>query len=194
MNVSKKLRSITDIQTSGKVMGINMKKSCRIAYNFALEHAGGKALERLRKIDCTYTDKGWLKDLLFVTGQVVKHKGSLYGKTNDCKLITPFLNSKYYSISDLIRRQKGSLQAIQYLWQELMQVNFEGQTKYRVPIVLLGGRHDSHVSSALAKEYFDKIESPKQFYWFEKSCHFPQWNESQRFYELMHQIQRRNGE
>lgn len=108
MNVSKKLRSITDIQTSGKVMGINMKKSCRIAYNFALEHAGGKALERLRKIDCTYTDKGWLEDLLFVTGQVVKHKGSLYGKTNYCKLITPFLNSKYYSISDLIRRKKAA--------------------------------------------------------------------------------------
>lgn len=181
MNVSKKLRSITDIQTSGKVMGINMKKSCRIAYNFALEYAGGKALERRRKIDCTYTDKGWLKDLLFVTGQVVKHKGSLYGKTNDCNLITPFLNSKYYSISDSIRRQKGSLQAIQYLWQELMQVNFEGQTKYRVPIVLVEGRYDSHVSSALAKEYFDQMESPKQFYWFEKSCHFPQWSESQRF-------------
>lgn len=193
MNVSKKLRSITDIQTSGKVMGINMKKSCRIAYNFALEHAGGKALERRRKIDCTYTDKGWLEDLLFVTDRSLNIR-ALYGKTNDCKLLTPFLNSKYYSISDLIRRQKGSLQAIQYLWQELMQVNFEGQTKYRVPIVLLGGRHDSHVSSALAKEYFDKMDSPKQFYWFEKSCHFPQWNESQRFYELMHQIQRRNGE
>lgn len=168
---------------------VNMRKSCQEAYDFACRHAGKKEWKRLQKIDCTYTADNWLKDLLFVTGQVVKHKGSLYGQTNYQKLITPFLGSKYYTISDLIRRQKGSLQAIQYLWQELMQVNFEGQTRYQVPIILIEGRHDSHVSSALAKKYFDTIETKKKFYWFEESCHFPQWSENERFHKVMDQLQ-----
>lgn len=168
---------------------VNMRKSCQEAYDFACRHAGKKEWKRLQKIDCTYTADSWLKDLLFVTGQVVKHKGSLYGQTNYQKLISPFLGSKYYTISDLIRRQKGSLQAIQYLWQELMQVNFEGQTRYQVPIILIEGRHDSHVSSALAKKYFDTIETKKKFYWFEESCHFPQWSETERFHKVMDQLQ-----
>lgn len=168
---------------------VNMRKSCQEAYDFACRHAGKKEWKRLQKIDCTYTADSWLKDLLFVTGQVVKHKGSLYGQTNYQKLITLFLGSKYYTISDLIRRQKGSLQAIQYLWQELMQVNFEGQTRYQVPIILIEGRHDSHVSSALAKKYFDTIETKKKFYWFEESCHFPQWSENERFHKVMDQLQ-----
>lgn len=168
---------------------VNMRKSCQEAYDFACRHAGKKEWKRLQKIDCTYTADSWLKDLLFVTGQVVKHKGSLYGQTNYQKLITPFLGSKYYTISDLIRRQKGSLQAIQYLWQELMQVNFEGQTRYQVPIILIEGRHDSHVSSALAKKYFDTIETKKKLYWFEESCHFPQWSENERFHKVMDQLQ-----
>ncbi|WP_343209727.1 alpha/beta hydrolase [Anaerolentibacter hominis] len=164
---------------------VNMIKSSRAAYEFALAHADEKALVRLKEIDCTYTGDNWLDELLFVTGQVVKHGGSLYGRTNYNDLVKPFLFTKYYSIADLIRRQKGSLQAIRFLWQELMGVNFEGLTRFQVPVVLVEGRYDSHVSSALAKEFFDQIESEKKFFWFEKSCHFPQWSERERFNQLM---------
>ena len=164
---------------------VNMKKSCRIAYEFALEHADRKALARLQGIDCSYSKDGWLEDLLFVTGQVVKHKGSLYGRSSYNDLIWPFLFSKDYSVPDLIRRQKGGLQALRYLWQELMQTDFEGQTRYDVPLLFVEGRYDSHVSSDLVKAYHDRIETPKRFVWFEKSCHFPQWSESERFNQLL---------
>lgn len=164
---------------------VNMKKSCQAAYEFALAHAGKKELERLRGIDCSYRSGHWLDDLLFVTGQVAKHKGSLYGRTNYNRLILPFLFSKYYTLPDLIRRQKGSYQSIQYLWQELMQINFEGQTRLGAPVVFIEGRYDRHVPSDQAKGYYDRIQTDKQFYWFEKSCHFPQWSESRRFNELL---------
>lgn len=164
---------------------VNMRKSSKTAYEYALAHADKKSLEKLKGIDCAYQGDGWLNDLLFVTKQVVKHKGSLYGRTNYIDLVVPFLFSRFYTLPDLIRRQKGSLQAIQYLWQEVMQTDFEAQTQYGAPIILIEGRYDSHVSSALAKEYFDRIETEKRFYWFEKSCHFPQWSESERFNQLM---------
>ena len=167
---------------------VNMKKSCRTAYEYALAHADSKSLERLRTIDCTYTGDNWLSDLLFVTKQVVKHKGSLYGKTNYNKLITPFLFSGCYSLPDLLRRQKGSLQAIRHLWPELMETDFEGVTRFGTPVIFIEGRYDSHVSSELAREYFETIETKKQFFWFEKSCHFPQWSENDRFNRLLAEV------
>ena len=117
---------------------VNMKKSSKSAYEYALAHADKKDLEKLRRIDCSYQTDSWLNDLLFVTRQVVKHK-----------------------------------------------TNFEAQTQYGAPIIFIEGRYDNHVSSALAKEYFDRIETEKQFYWFEESCHFPQWSESDRFNKLI---------
>ena len=65
---------------------------------------------------------------------------------------------------DLYNRQKGSLQSIEYLWQELMDINFENQRSFKILVIFIEGRYDNHVSSALAKKYFDTIESEKEFY------------------------------
>lgn len=164
---------------------VNMKKSCQIAYEYAWSKADKKTRKKLAQIDCTYTKESWLQDLLFVTRQVVKYKGSLYGKSSYNKLVIPFLCSKYYTPLDLVKRQKGSLQSIMFLWQELMQTNFENHVQYDVPIIFVEGRHDMHVSSKLVKEYYDSILSTKEFIWFENSCHFPQWSESNKFNQMM---------
>lgn len=31
----------------------------------------------------------------------------------------------------------------------------------------------------------NSITTSKQLYWFEKSCHFPQWSETEKFNEIM---------
>lgn len=168
---------------------INMKKSMRLSYEFALEKNiyGGKrkAVEKLKAIDCSYTSPTWLSDLLYVTKQVVKHKGSLYGKTNYNRFVLNFILSSKYGLRDLIHHPKGSLQSIQYLWQKLMTVDFEPIKAFGVPVVFVEGRHDYHVSSKIAEEYFQTIETPKQFYWFEHSCHFPQWSEADKFNRII---------
>jgi pimeloyl-ACP methyl ester carboxylesterase len=125
---------------------------------------------------------------MFVTGQVVKHKGSLYGKTSYNRFIFDFLMSPEYTLKDLLNRQKGSLQSIKYLWQEVMLVNFEDIIEYEMPVTFIQGRGDYHVSSALVHEYFTSLKSHKNFYWLENSCHFPQWSEPQKFYEIMKSI------
>lgn len=168
---------------------VNMQKSSRIACDYAIQKAiscgGTTVVKKLQNIDCSYSSVNWLNDLLFVTRLVVKYKGSLYGHKNYNPFIKDFICSKEYSLMDLIRRQKGSLQSIQHLWLELMTVNFESFTELPVPITLIEGRYDYHVSSELAKEYFDTITTPKNFYWFENSCHFPQWTEHEKFTQVM---------
>ncbi|BDF68734.1 alpha/beta hydrolase [Oscillospiraceae bacterium] len=169
---------------------VHMKESCRRAYDFACAGASGKTLEKLRGIDCAYTGEHWLDDLLFVTGQVVKQGGSLYGKRSYNSLVAPFLFSGQYGLKDLMGRQKGSLQSLQRLWPELMETDFEDVRAYGAPVIFVEGRYDAHVSSALAWEYYETIRTEKRFFWFEASCHFPQWSESGRFNELMAEVLR----
>jgi len=60
---------------------VNMKKSSKIAYDFALqkniESKNNKVIAKLKSIDCSYTQETWLNNLLFVTKQIIKHGGSL---------------------------------------------------------------------------------------------------------------------
>lgn len=167
---------------------VNMEKSCRAAYEYAWEKANEKEKRRLAAIDCTYTNENWLNELLFVTRLVIKYQGSLYGERSYGKLTIPFLFSKYYSILDLIRRRKGSIQSIRCFWQELMKTDFEMITDFEVPVIFAEGRHDKHVSSDLVETYYRRIKSKKELVWFEHSCHFPQWSENECFHQLMLRI------
>ncbi len=173
---------------------VNMVKSSKIAYDFTLnkniENNNKKIVEKLKSIDCSYRSKTWLSDLLYVTKEVTRQKGSIYAHTNMNKYMFDFLISGY-GVRDLLKRQKGSLQSIQFLWQELMKVDFENATEFGVPIVFIEGRHDYHVSSQLAYNYFVHIKTPKEFYWFEKSGHFPQWEEADRFAEILRELSNR---
>ena len=71
-----------------------------------------------------------------------------------------------------------------------METDFEDVRAYGAPVIFVEGRHDAHVSSALAWEYYETIRTEKRFFWFEASCHFPQWSESGRFNELMAEVLR----
>lgn len=167
---------------------VNMKKSCQAAYDFATHHAKGRDAVRLAGIDCSYTGENWLPDLLFVTGLVVKHGGSLYGKSSYNRLVLDTVLSGQYSPRELLGRQKGAVQSLRRLWPELMGVSFEEQTAFGAPVLFVEGRHDYHVSSQLAHAYFQTITSEKAFHWFEHACHFPQWSEAERFSRVLTDI------
>lgn len=168
---------------------VNMREGARRQYGFVLaecrRRGDHKALERLERIDPAYTGESWLDDLLFVTKRVVKYGGSLYGCSSYNRLVKAFLFSPEYSLRDLLNREKGALQSIRRLWPELMGVDFTPVTSYGAPVVFLEGRHDRHVSSALLAEYYETITSPKRLHWFERSCHFPQWSEADKFNSLL---------
>lgn len=168
---------------------VNMKKGCKESYNFALDknikEGNAKVVEKIKSIDCTYSDENWFHNLLFITKQVVKHGGSVYKKSNYNDFIVTFLKSRDYGLMDIIKRQKGSSQGIKYLWPELMHVNFESTDSFDVPVIFIEGRYDYHASSKEAEKYYKIIKSEKRLYWFENSAHFPQWDEAEKFNEIM---------
>ena len=66
-----------------------------------------------------------------------------------------------------------------------MKTNFEGEIEFHIPVIFIEGKHDYHVSCALVKNYFDTINTDKQLHWFEQSGHYPQWEEPDKFNQIM---------
>jgi pimeloyl-ACP methyl ester carboxylesterase len=168
---------------------VNMKKSTRAAYEFAIagcENAGDKkAVMKLRTIDYLCGGENWFADLLYYTGKVVKYKGSLYEKTTQNAIVFDIITAREYSLKDKLNFINAQRQSLKRLWLPCMDVDFESCTAFEVPVIFIEGRQDFHVSSKLAFDYFQTITTEKQFFWFEKSAHYPQWSEPQKFFDIM---------
>jgi len=65
-----------------------------------------------------------------------------------------------------------------------------------VPVYILQGEHDYLTNYDVAREYFDLLKaSKKEFITFQKSGHFPAFEEPQKFNDLMiHKVLRESGE
>lgn len=169
---------------------VNMKKSCRTQYDFLSEKLqdNPKLMKRLKHTDCTLESENWMQDLLFMAKNVIRYKGSIYGKTSNFQYYLDFLFCRKYSWKDLLNRIKGSEQSILFFWQKLMKTDFERETRFGIPVIFMEGRHDYHVSSKLTGNYFDTIETEKQLFWFEHSGHYPQWEEPVIFNKIVASI------
>lgn len=163
----------------------NFQRQCQFVLTESQARQDKKTTTQLLQVNQALNDENWLKDLLFVTKKVVKYRRSLYGKSNYNQLVKDFIFSREYSLKDLLNREKGSLQAIQTLWPELMTVDFSEITHFEVPVVFFMGRHDQHVSADLLARYYQRISSAKEIEWFEVSSHFPQWEEAEKFNQLL---------
>lgn len=59
-------------------------------------------------------------------------------------------------------------------------------TELDIPLYFVMGKYDYMTSYQAAKQYFDSIEAEhKEFIPFEKSAHYPQFEEKEKFYRWM---------
>lgn len=66
-----------------------------------------------------------------------------------------------------------------------MEINFDNLNNFKVPIILFEGQYDFHVSSEIAGNWYKNITTKKHYHSFEKSGHFPQWEESEKFNSIV---------
>jgi pimeloyl-ACP methyl ester carboxylesterase len=80
--------------------------------------------------------------------------------------------SPMYTAADLQARQEAHDFIVQSMWKELGNVNLHDAVQFRVPIIIMQGRHDRGTSSALVKEWHGAVKAPyKKLIWFEESSH-----------------------
>ena len=65
-----------------------------------------------------------------------------------------------YSASELKIRDEAQAFSDRLLWDEVGKISLMGTTRFRVPVVILQGRHDRGTSSALVNQWFATVEAP----------------------------------
>ena len=97
------------------------------------------------------------------------------------------LFSREYNLLDVIRYNRGLAYSQEMLLKEVFENPLPNRvTKLEIPCYFVMGKYDYMTSSNAAKKYFDNIEdNQKEFITFEKSAHYPQYEEKEKFYEWM---------
>lgn len=117
---------------------------------------------------------------------VERYGGSIRGGLSTGKLIWAALRTDEASLVDLVKFGKGNRFSLDALRPEYSRVDLTRFRRFEVPVVFMLGRHDWHVPSTLAAEYFESIEAPsRRLIWFEESAHNPPFEEPDTFVRAM---------
>lgn len=178
----------------------NQKESERLAYDYMLQHAkenGEKnVITKLEKFDpkaATFPDNNYLikvrTTLLNNYGIGMLHRGVTLSEMAKC-----LIAFKGYTLSEKINFIRGADFSMEYLFQKVLNDNlFESSSSFNVPFYIFQGAYDYQVSYTLAKEYLNKIKSPrKAFFTFEYSAHSPNMEEPEKFVQLVRHIAEEN--
>ncbi|MGG2094639.1 alpha/beta hydrolase [Bacillus sp. S13(2024)] len=126
-------------------------------------------------------------DTFIPRNYVMKYGGSSRLIDNPDGNNIDMLFSSEYNLLDVIRYNYGLAYSQQILLKEVLKNPLPTLvTKLKLPCYFVMGKYDYMTSSSAAKKYFDMIEADKkEFIAFEKSAHYPQFEEKEKFYEWM---------
>jgi pimeloyl-ACP methyl ester carboxylesterase len=97
------------------------------------------------------------------------------------------LFSRYYGIGGLVKTMKGMAFCQNSLLPELNSFNlFQKVKKISVPVHFIQGSLDAIAPPERGKAYYEQLQAAdKSFTMFEKSAHMPQYEESEKFSNLI---------
>ena len=169
-------------------------QSDNIAYDSLLKEAKEKGntkdVDKILSIDRVTTEN--LLDLNFTkrTNELIQLSikyGGLYHQASFFKVLKislfPILTLKEYNFKDKMRAIKQHEERILFYYQNNL---IDSITKIEVPIYFIHGRDDYIINYNLTKEYFQKLKAPrKEFFTFDKSAHFPPFEEAEKFNDMI---------
>ena len=103
------------------------------------------------------------------------------------KALPSLLFSPVYSLNDRLKWYKGLKFSAETAGNLIMKINFfEEVPKIEVPIYICVGKYDYLTSYEVTVKYFEQLEAPlKELIWFENSAHAPNFEESNKFCDVL---------
>lgn len=137
-----------------------------------MEMGNNKVLE---KLDVNEGDN--LEDLLFQFG------GELHNETDWTPLLMARLRSPEYSLFDNYRIPAGSSFSSKHMKYNAIQGELlDNVTSVKVPVYFFTGRYDYTTPFELIELYYIELNAPgKRIVGFERSAHFPFFEEPEKF-------------
>ncbi len=89
--------------------------------------------------------------------------------------------------TDIVNMDKGARFSLDAMLDQVRAVKLDEESaEVDVPVYMIAGQHDLQANPALAEAYFAKLKAPlKKLYLFDNSAHAPQYEEPERFIELL---------
>ncbi|HYL27510.1 MAG TPA: alpha/beta hydrolase, partial [Candidatus Nitrosotalea sp.] len=160
------------------------RRGWRFAYDAARRAKNTKAVHDLEAIapyspprsypslNEIYAQRKWLD----YYGGVMAYRHGNSDESGLAKLSPDYTNSEVAHIWD------GNDFAERYLLRDFLSADLTGVRRLGCPLMIIAGRHDYDVNSAIAAEWFATVSAPeKQFIWFENSAHLPMTEEPGKF-------------
>lgn len=165
----------------------NTAQSERDSLDFCLsaakEASNQEDIDRLLKIQDTIE-----KGAGFTPRDLVRKYGGAARLINDNKDITDgFLYQREYNLLDVIRYLRGVLKSQDQLLYPALKEPLPGKVQsLEIPCYFIMGQYDYMTSLSATRTYFDTIHAPKkELLVYDKSAHYPQFEEKEKFYEWM---------
>ncbi len=119
-----------------------------------------------------------------------RYGGELHSARSFLPILMTGLRAPEYTLRDIMNVKKGSDLVGREMKYDVEPRPLEGEIPaLEVPVFFLLGRHDFNTPSRLAAEYLDRLSAPlKGVVWFERSAHFPFFEEPKRFHAEMLRI------
>lgn len=166
----------------------NEKLSYRNLLKKAIKTRNKDALDDLTEIqEPPYVGENFLDKYRIKQEWLLKLGGVLHKQTSDRELYRHYFFSSEYSIFDTINWFKGKSESTKLLYQNIMSINLSNEIDtFDIPIYFLQGRHDNQTPPSLVQEFFHQIQAKhKEFIWFEKSAHYPMFEEAEEFNSVL---------
>ena len=119
-----------------------------------------------------------------------KYGGEIHNAKSFMPLLLTGLAAPEYSLRDARNIPKGvSLYSKQFVYNSISGELMDVITRVEIPVYFFTGRDDYTDPFLLTEEYFARIYAPeKHMVWFEKSAHFPFYEEPAAFAEQMRRV------
>jgi pimeloyl-ACP methyl ester carboxylesterase len=163
------------------------------SYRWTLEQARQrqekKAIRALETMGPPPYKSNWQANTMKQRSYVARFGGEIHDSRYGALglVLRSVLFAREYTLRDRLNFFRGIFGSMKLLWPQLMKIDlFERVPEMRLPVFFMEGKFDHEVPAEIAARYFDHLEAPaKTWIWFEKSAHFPNAEEPERFTRIM---------
>jgi pimeloyl-ACP methyl ester carboxylesterase len=169
----------------------NYPDGLRAGYEFLMREARGRnnaaALGDLQRIGPPPYAAGDSKAKREVFGRWLMEFGGLWHSEEKFDRVRWMISSVEYSWPEKLRFPAAAEKAFDLLLPSLLSADLNiAVPAVDVPVYFAAGRYDYMAPTEISLAYFSRLVAPrKEWIWFENSAHFPQWEEVQKFHDLL---------
>ncbi len=169
----------------------NFSEGMQVGYRFLADEAKRRnnqdAQDELAKIGPPpYLGDGGA-DKRKVYGKWLEEFGALWHSPEKFDRVGWMISSVEYAWPEKISYTRAAQRSFDLLLPQLAAVDMNSAVPHvQVPVYFAVGRYDHMAPFEVSQQYFDELVAPKkEWIWFENSAHFPQWEEKEKFHDLL---------